>query len=105
MEENNKKRVKLIMVEDQPYIVSSDEIKIGDKALVTVGGQFPSIVLCENEMVLKLITDSKLSLTAAFKVFMEPELIKFEPQQIEKILENGGMMEVQFDGQNYNYSI
>jgi hypothetical protein len=105
MEQNAKQKVKLIMVENQPYIVCSDKLKVGDKALVTVGGQFPSVVLCENEMVLNLIVDSKLSLTNAFKVFMEPDAIKFESQQIEKILENDGLLEVEYDGKNYKYSL
>ena len=57
-----KQKVKLIMVDQKPYIVSLDNIEIGDKVIVTVGGQYPSIVDCENENVLNLINGSKLSL-------------------------------------------
>jgi hydrogenase maturation factor len=105
MEQNTKQKVKLIMVDENPYVVSLDKVEIGDKVIVTVGGQYPSIVECQNETVLNLLTDSKLSLTQAFKIFMEPQFIKFTPEQIEKILENDGMMEVQFDGDKYNYSL
>ena len=87
MEQNTKQKVKLIMVEEKPYIVSLEKIELGDKVIVTVGGQYPSIVECENETVLNLLTGSKLSLTQANKIFMEPENIKFQPEQIEKILE------------------
>ena len=93
------------MVEEKPYIVSLDKIELGDKVIVTVGGQYPSIVECENETVLNLLTGSKLSLTQANKIFMEPENIKFQPEQIEKILENDGLMEVEIENGVYKYSL
>ena len=70
MEQNEKQKVKLMMVDERPYIVSLDKVEIGDKVIVTVGGQYPSIVECENETVLNLLTDSKLSLTQVNKIFM-----------------------------------
>lgn len=93
------------MVEEKPYIVSLEKIEIGDKVIVTVGGQYPSIVDCENETVLNLLTSSKLSLTQANKIFMEPENIKFQPDQIEKILENEGLLDVEIDNGVYKYSL
>ena len=58
MDENKKQKVKLIMVEEKPYIISLDKIELGDKVIVTVGGQYPSIVNCENETIREiLITD------------------------------------------------
>ena len=57
MEENKKQKVKLIMVEEKPYIISLDKIELGDKVIVTVGGQYPSIVNCENETIFNLLTD------------------------------------------------
>jgi hypothetical protein len=105
MSENTKQKVKMIMVEEKPYIVSLDQVKVGDKVIVTVGGQYPSIVNCENEMILNLLTGSKLSLTQANKIFMEPESLRFTPEQIEKILENDGLMEVELDNGTYKYSL
>jgi hypothetical protein len=32
-------KVKLIMVDERPYVVSLEKIELGDKAIVTVGGQ------------------------------------------------------------------
>lgn len=93
------------MVEEKPYVVSLNNIEIGDKAIVTVNGQYPSIVVCENETVLNLLTQSKLSSTKSFKVFMEPEHIKFTAEQIEKILENDGLMDVELTDGVYNYSL
>ena len=105
MSENEKQKVKLIMVENKPYIVSLDKVQVGDKVIVTVGGQYPSIVECENETVFNLLTDSKLSLTQAYKIFMEPEFIKFQPEQIERILENDGILDVQLEDGIYKYSL
>ncbi len=105
MSDNEKQKVKLVMVDDKPYIVSLDKVEIGDKVIVTVGGQYPSIVECENETVLNLLTSAKLSLTQANKIFMEPEYIKFQPDQIEKIMENGGILEVQIEDGVYKFSL
>ena len=105
MEQNEKQKVKLMMVDERPYIVSLDKVEIGDKVIVTVGGQYPSIVECENETVLNLLTDSKLSLTQVNKIFMEPEYIKFQPEQLEKILENGGILDVEIEDGVYKYSL
>ena len=93
------------MVDERPYIVSLERPEIGDKAVVTVGGQYPSIVECQNETVLNLLTDSKLSLTQSFKIFMEPEFIKFTQDQIEKIMENDGLLDVELDNGTYKYSL
>ena len=100
-----KQKVRLIMVENKPYVVSMDKIEIGDNAVITVGGQYPSIVKCENEIILNLLTESKLTLTQAFKIFMEPENIKFTQEQIDKILENDGLMDVIVEEGVYKYSI
>ena len=86
MSENEKQKVKLIMVEEKPYIVSLDKVEIGDKVIVTVNGQYPSILDCNSEMIYKIVIENKLTSNQAFKIFMEPENIKFQPEQIEKIL-------------------
>ena len=105
MDENEKQKVKLMMVDNKPYIVSLDKVEIGDKVIVTVGGQYPSIVDCENETVLNLLIGSKLSLTQANKIFMEPEYIKFTSEQIEKIIENGGTLDVELEDGIYKYTL
>jgi hypothetical protein len=105
MSENTKQRVKLIMVEEKPYVVSLDKVEIGDKVIVTVNGQYPSIIECNNETIYKIVIENKLSSNQAFKIFMEPENIKFQPEQIEKILENDGLMDVELDNGVYKYSL
>jgi hypothetical protein len=99
------KKLKLFMVDEKPYIVSLEKIEIGDNVIVTVAGQHGSLIKCENETIYNLVTQNKLSSNQAYKVFMEPENIKFQADQIEKILENDGLMDVEFENGVYKYSI
>ena len=105
MSETTKQKVKMIMVDEKPYIVSLEKIEIGDNVIVTVAGQHGSLIKCENETIYNLVTQNKLSSNQAYKVFREPENIKFQADQIEKILENDGLMDVEFENGVYKYSI
>ena len=57
-----KERVKLIILDEKPYVVSGDEIKLGDEVIITVNGQYPSKVSCENQPVLDLIKNNQAQL-------------------------------------------
>ena len=105
MSENLKQKVKLIMVEERPYVVSLDKVEIGDKVILTVNGQYPSIIECNNETIYRIVIENKLSSNQAFKIFMEPDHINFTSEQIEKILENDGIMDVEIDNGTYKYSL
>jgi hypothetical protein len=97
------KKVKLIMVEERPYLVSLDKLEVGDKAIVTVGGQYPNIVECPNEQIIDLITNSKLTLNQAFKIFLEPEKVTLTKSEIEKLTEGDGVLEVEFENNEYKF--
>ena len=105
MEQNTKQKVKLIMVDEKPYIVNLDKPEIGDEVIVTVGGQYPSIVKLENQIVYDLILNKNLTLTQAFRIFMRPENVQFTTEQIEKVLENEGLMDCIFEDGLYKYSL
>jgi hypothetical protein len=90
---------------ETPYVVSLQKPEVKDKVIVTVAGQHPSIVVLENETIFNLVIENKLSSNQAFKIFMEPSSLKFTSEQIEKILENDGIMDVEFDEGVYKYSI
>ena len=49
-----KNTLKLFMVKGDLYLVSDEKVIVGDKALVTVGDEFPSVVECRNEVQIKL---------------------------------------------------
>ncbi len=93
------------MVDEKPYLVSLDKIEIGDKAIVTVGGQYPSVVECGNEQIINLITESKLTLTQSFKVFLEPEKVTLSKTEIQKLIDGDGVVEVEIEGSSINYNL
>jgi len=93
------------MVDEKPYLVSLDKIEVGDKAIVTVGGQYPSLVECGNEQIINLITESKLTLTQAFKIFLEPDKINLTKTQIDKLIEGDGVVELEIEGNNITYNL
>jgi hypothetical protein len=64
---------------------------------MTVGGQYPSLIDCRNEQTLKLVVDSKLSLNQAFKVFAEPDKVNLTQEQIDKLIETDGVLEVEIE--------
>ena len=99
------KKVKLFMIDEKPYLASLDAIQIGDRAIVTVGGQYPSIVECESETALKLITESKLKLTQPFKLFLEPDKIDLTENQIETILQGDGVFEIEMNSSGIKYNL
>ena len=98
------KRVKLFVIDEKPYLASLDEISVFYKAIVTVGGQYPSVVDCVNEQIIKLITESKLTLTQSFKIFLEPEKITLNQSQIDTLLEGDGVVEVEVENGNITYN-
>jgi hypothetical protein len=99
------KKVKLFIVDEKPYLVSLDQLQVGDKAIVTVGGQYPSLVECGNEQILQLITNSKLTLTKPFKVYLEPDKITLTQTQIDTLTEGDGVLEVIEENGTITYNI
>jgi hypothetical protein len=98
--EKKMSRVKLFVIDEKPYLGSTEEIFVGDDAIVTVNGQYPMIVKCENETVLNLIKDPKLTLTKSFKIHARPDKLKLTPEDIDRILSiDEGVCEVEnFEG-------
>lgn len=89
-------RVKLFVIDEKPYLGSTEEIFVGDEAIVTVNGQYPMIVKCENDIVLNLIKDPKLTLTRSFKIYAKPERLNLTLEDIDKILSvDEGVCEVE----------
>jgi hypothetical protein len=95
---------KIIIMEKEPYLVSDEEIQLGDVAIVTVGNQYPSRVVCENETVLSLIKDPKLTLTKSYKLVGEPDKVNLPEARINNIIENGGICDVIIDGAELKFT-
>jgi len=73
------------------------------KNIVTVGGQYPSKVVCENETVLSLVKDPKLTLTKSYKLVGDPDKVKLPESRINNIIENGGMCDVTIEGSEIKF--
>jgi hypothetical protein len=99
------KKVKLFIVDEKPYLGSLDKIEVGDKAIVTVGGKYPSIVECNTEQILNLITDSRLTLTQGYKLYLSPEKIELSKDQIDVILETDGIIEITEENGTIFYNV
>ena len=99
------RKLKLFIIDEKPYLVSLDQLQVGDKAIVTVGGQYPSLVECGNEQILQLISNSKLTLTKPFKVYLEPDKITLTQTQIDTLTEGDGVLEVIEENGTITYNI
>ena len=100
-----KKTLKLYMIDEKPYFVSLDPIQIGDKAIVSVNDQYPSIVDCINQQVIDLITNPRLTFTKAHKIFLTPETINLDNKTIQQINEQQSIVEVEVNGQEIKYEL
>ena len=94
---------KIILIEKKPYLFSNEEIQIGDEVIVTVGGQYPSKMNCENETVLSLIKNPKLTLTQSYKIVSGPDKVNIPESRIDLIFENGGICDVSLDGSELKF--
>ena len=65
---------------------------------------YPSRVVCENETVLSLIKDPKLTLTKSYKLVGEPDKVKLPEARINTIIENGGICDVIIDGAELKFT-
>ena len=94
---------KIIIIEKNPYLISDEEIQLGDVAMVTVGNNYPSKVVCENETVLELIKNPKLTLTKSYKLVGDSDKIKLPEDRINNIIENGGICDVLINGEEIKF--
>jgi hypothetical protein len=88
------------MVDDRPYLTVDENVNIGDKAIVTVGDLFPTLVECQNEDQIKIIQESKLSMTKRHKVVLTPDKMNLDKETLKTLIENDGSLFVEYvDGE------
>jgi hypothetical protein len=73
---------KLFLIDEKPYLTVDEDVKVGDKVIVTVGGQYPSLIECKNDDQINLIQKPQTSLTKRHKVVMQPKEMELD----EKVL-------------------
>ena len=64
---------KIFLIDEKPYLTVDEDVKVGDKVIVTVGGQYPSLIECKNDDQINLIQKPQTSLTKRHKVIMQPK--------------------------------
>jgi hypothetical protein len=69
---------KIFVVQNEPYLTIDEAVKVGDKAIVTVGELYPTLVECQNEEQINLIQNPKLSMTKRHKVVMTPDKLDLD---------------------------
>jgi hypothetical protein len=92
---------KLFIVKNEPFLTVDENLVIGDTAIVTVGDQYPSVVECKNEDQIKLIQDSKLSLTKRHKVVMKPSELDLDESITGYLNGEDGMIMVEVENGNF----
>jgi len=93
-------KFKIFMVDDRPYLTVDKNVNIGDKAIVTVGDLYPTLVECQNEDQIKIIQESKLSMTKRHKVVLTPDKMNLDKETLKTLIENDGSLFVEYvDGE------
>ena len=79
---------KIFVVQNEPYLTIDEDVKVGDKAIITVGELFPTFVECQNEEQIKLIQTPKLSMNKRHKIVMKPNEISLDEKTINSFMHN-----------------
>jgi hypothetical protein len=88
---------KLFMVDKKPYLTIDEDVKIGDKAIVTMGELFPTLVDCQNDDQIRLFQKPKTSMTKRHKVIMTPDKINLDETLLSVLNETEGSLTVTYD--------
>ena len=93
---------KLFVVKDEPYLTIDEDVKIGDKAIITVNGMFPSMVECLNDEQISLFQTPFTKMTKRHKVVMGPNDFSLEENIKEKIIRSETSVDVEFEDGKIN---
>ena len=69
---------KIFVVQNEPYLTIDEDVKVGDKAIVTVNDMYPTLVECQNEDQINLFQKPKTSMTKRYKVVMTPDKLELD---------------------------
>ena len=88
---------KLFVVKDEPYLTIDEDVKIGDKAIVTVNGMFPSMVECLNDEQIGLFQTPFTKMTKRHKVVMGPTDFTIEEDLKQKLVMSETSINVEYE--------
>jgi len=78
---------KIFVVQNEPYLTIDEDVKVGDKAIVTVNEMYPTIVECQNEEQINLFQKPKTSMTKRHKVVMTPDKLDLDSEILNLLSE------------------
>jgi hypothetical protein len=91
---------KIFVIQNEPYLTVDENVKIGDKAIVTVGELYPTLVECQNEEQINLFQKPKTSMTKRHKVVMMPDKLELDDNILNLLSEIEGPLTVTYqDGE------
>jgi len=88
---------KLFVVKDEPYLTIDENVIIGDKAIVTVNGMFPSVVECFNDEQIGLFQNPFTKMTKRHKVVMGPDEFTIEEDLKQKLIMSETSINVEYE--------
>ena len=88
---------KIFVVQNEPYLTIDEDVKIGDKAIVTVNGMFPSMVECLNDEQIDLFQNPFTKMTKRHKVVMGPTDFTIEEDLKQKLVMSETSINVEYE--------
>jgi hypothetical protein len=88
---------KLFVVKDEPYLTIDENVIIGDKAIITVNGMFPSMVECLNDEQIGLFQTPFTKMTKRHKVVMGPNEFTIEEDLKQKLVMSETSINVEYE--------
>lgn len=88
---------KIFVIQNEPYLTVDEDVKVGDKAIVTVGELYPTLVECQNEDQINLFQKPKTSMTKRHKVVMMPDKLELDNDILNLLSERDGPLTVTYE--------
>ena len=88
---------KIFVIQNEPYLTVDEDVKVGDKAIVTVGELYPTLVECQNEDQINLFQKPKTSMTKRHKVVMMPDKLELDNDILNLLSESDGPLTVTYE--------
>jgi hypothetical protein len=87
---------KLFLVNNKPYLTIDEDVKIGDKVIVTMGELYPTLVDCIHDDQINLFQKPKTTMTKRHKVVMLPDKINLDETTLDTLNKNEGPLVVTY---------
>jgi hypothetical protein len=78
---------KLFFVSRKPYLTIDEDVKVGDRAIVSVSDLYPTLVECMNEDQINIFQKPKTSSTKRYKVVYDENNYNFDKELISSLME------------------